>query len=136
MSATVYSKSGQHFPISSCTNSWYLMAVESFKNINMKVLNPAKSIAYEKDAIVSSTIVKKKAGTITLFSFDCGQGLSEHTAPFDALIYIIEGCAKIYIAKKPYKVSKGEIIILPANKPHAVKAATKFKMMLVMIKSK
>ena len=106
------------------------------KNISAKVLNPAGLIAYEKDAIVSSEILKKKTGTITLFSFDCGQGLSEHTAPFDALIYIIEGCAAIFIAKKPYKVKKGEMIILPANKPHAVKSITKFKMMLVMIKSK
>ena len=113
------------------------MAIERFrKNIAAKVLNPANAIAYEKDSIVSNTIVKKKTGTITLFSFDCGQGLSEHTAPFDALIYIIEGRARIYIAKKPYKVSKGEIIILPANKPHAVKAISKFKMMLVMIKSR
>ncbi|MDD4183681.1 MAG: cupin domain-containing protein [Candidatus Omnitrophica bacterium] len=92
-------------------------------------------MAYGKDAVVSSTISKKQAGTVTLFSFDRGQGLSEHTASFDALIYIIEGCARIYIAKKPYKVSKGEMIILPANKPHALKAVSKFKMMLVMIKS-
>ncbi|MCK9614902.1 MAG: cupin domain-containing protein [Candidatus Omnitrophica bacterium] len=113
------------------------MARENFKkNIIVKVLNTANSIAYEKNSIVSNTIVKKKSGTITLFSFDCGQGLSEHTAPFDALIYIIEGRARIYIAKKPYKVSKDKMIILPANKPHAVKAITKFKMMLVMIKSK
>ena len=113
------------------------MAQANFKkHITAKVLNPVKSIAYEKDSIVSNTIVKKKTGTVTLFSFDRGQGLSEHTAPFDALIYIIEGKAKIYIAKKPYEVSKGEMIILPANKPHALKAISRFKMMLVMIKSR
>ncbi|MFA5338091.1 MAG: cupin domain-containing protein [Candidatus Omnitrophota bacterium] len=106
------------------------------KNLIAKVLNPAGSIAYGKDAVVSSTIIKKQAGTVTLFSFDKGQGLSEHTAPFDALIYIIDGCARIYIAKKPHQAKKGEMIILPANKPHAVKAVSKFKMMLVMIKSK
>ncbi|MDD4182631.1 MAG: cupin domain-containing protein, partial [Candidatus Omnitrophica bacterium] len=70
----------------------------SKKNIIAKVLNPLGSIAYGKDAVVSSTIIKKQAGTVTLFSFDRGQGLSEHTASFDALIYIIEGCARIYIA--------------------------------------
>ncbi|MFA5007953.1 MAG: cupin domain-containing protein [Candidatus Omnitrophota bacterium] len=106
------------------------------KNIIAKVLNPANSIAYEKDAVVSSTIIKKQSGTVTLFSFDRGQGLSEHTAPFDALIYIIEGRARIYIAKKPCQVTKGEMIILPANKSHSLKAISKFKMMLVMIKSK
>jgi quercetin dioxygenase-like cupin family protein len=106
------------------------------KNLSAKALSPANLVAYGKGAVVSSTIIKKQAGTITLFSFDKGQGLSEHTAPFDALIYILDGRAKIYIAKKPHQVKKGEIIILPANKPHAVKAITKFKMMLVMIKSK
>jgi len=106
------------------------------KNLTAKALNPVNLVAYGKDAVVSSTIIKKEAGTVTLFSFDKGQGLSEHTAPFDALIYIIEGRAKIYIAKKPRQVKKGEMIILPAHKPHAVKAVSKFKMMLVMIKSK
>jgi len=106
------------------------------RNLTAKALNPANLVAYGKDAVVSSTIIKKQAGTVTLFSFDKGQGLSEHTAPFDALIYIIEGRARIYIAKKPHQVRCGEMIILPANKPHAVKAATKFKMMLVMIKSR
>ncbi len=106
------------------------------KNLIAKALVPANLVAYGKDAVVSSTIIKKQAGTVTLFSFDKGQGLSEHTAPFDALIYILDGRAKIYIAKKPHQVKKGEIIILPTNKPHSVKAVTKFKMMLVMIKSK
>jgi len=130
MNATAYLKSGPRFPSGNCTKM-----KSSKKNIIAKVLNPLDSIAYGKNAVVSSTIIKKQAGTVTLFSFDRGQGLSEHTAPFDALICIIEGRARIYIAKKPYTVSKGEIIILPANKPHSLKAISKFKMMLVMIKS-
>jgi quercetin dioxygenase-like cupin family protein len=106
------------------------------RTLTAKALNPVNLVAYGKDAVVSSTIIKKQAGTVTLFSFDKGQGLSEHTAPFDALIYIIEGRARIYIAKKPHQLKCGEMIILPAHKPHSLKAVSKFKMMLVMVKSK
>ena len=91
-------------------------------------------LKYQSDAIVSKEIVKKETGTVTLFAFDNGQGLSEHTAPFDAVIYVVDGCADIKIAGRSSIVKKGEMIILPANKPHSVKAVAKFKMLLIMIR--
>ncbi|MDD5131034.1 MAG: cupin domain-containing protein [bacterium] len=93
-----------------------------------------KMVAYQKGAVVSRTLVKKDAGNVTLFSFAKGQGLSEHTAPFEALVYIVEGEAEIKIAGKPQRAVKGDLVVLPANRPHALKAVKKFKMMLVMIK--
>lgn len=93
------------------------------------------SVEYAAGAIVSKTILKKSTGNITLFAFDEGQELSEHTAPFDAVVYVMDGKAEIAIDKKPFILNHGETIIMPANIPHAVKAVEKFKMMLVMIKS-
>ena len=90
---------------------------------------------YQAGSIVSRTIIDKSTGTLTLFAFDEGQGLSEHTAPFDALVYIIDGEAKITISGKSIQVKQGEMVIMPANQPHALKASHRFKMMLVMIKS-
>ena len=90
---------------------------------------------YQKASIVSSQIMNTDGGTVTIFAFTKGEGLSEHTAPFDALIYILDGEAKIFISGKAHKVKKGEMIILPANKPHALKAIRRFKMLLVMIRS-
>ncbi|MFC2035393.1 cupin domain-containing protein [Chloroflexota bacterium] len=90
---------------------------------------------YQADSIVSKTIIDKSAGTLTLFAFDEGQGLSEHTAPFDALVYIIDGEAQITISGESLQVKQGEMVIMPANQPHALKASQRFKMMLVMIKS-
>lgn len=104
-------------------------------NLKAKVFLPDKLLVYEAGAVVSRTIIKKETGNVTLFSFDKNQGLSEHTASFDALIYILEGKVKIFIAKRGYVLSKGQMIILPANKPHSLKAISKFKMMLVMVKS-
>ena len=92
-------------------------------------------VAYQVDSIVSKEIIKKQTGTVTIFAFDQDQGLSEHTAPFDALVYIIDGEAEIIISGEPRRLKKGEMIIMPGGKPHAVKAIEKFKMMLVMIKS-
>lgn len=89
---------------------------------------------YQKDSIVSRTLLSMNSGTITIFSFDEGQGLSEHTAPFDAFVYIVDGEVEIIISGKSYKLKKGEMIIMPANKPHSVRAIRKFKMLLVMIK--
>lgn len=100
-----------------------------------KAFIPAELLKYQADAVVSQEIVKKETGTVTLFAFDKGQGLSEHTAPFDALVYIVDGRAEITISGKPSIVKKGEIIIMPAHKPHALKAVQKFKMLLVMIRS-
>jgi quercetin dioxygenase-like cupin family protein len=89
---------------------------------------------YQSNAIVSREIVKKDTGTVTLFAFDKGQGLSEHTAPFDAMVYIVDGRAKIFISGKAHLVKKGQMIIMPANKPHALKAVARFKMLLIMIR--
>ena len=90
---------------------------------------------YQPGSIVSRTIVDKKAGTVTFFAFDQGQGLSEHTAPFDALVYVLEGEAEIVISGKPFRLKGGDMIVMPANAPHALKATTKFKMILTMIRS-
>jgi quercetin dioxygenase-like cupin family protein len=92
-------------------------------------------VAYQKGSVVSRTIIDKKTGTVTLFSFDEGQGLSEHTAPFDALVFIIDGEAEITISGKPLHLGEGEMTIMPANQPHALKAAKRFKMLLAMIRS-
>ena len=101
----------------------------------MHVKNLSDLAKYQENAVVSSEIIKKDAGTVTVFAFDKGQGLSEHTAPFDALVSIIDGQAEITISGTPFVVKEGEMIIMPANKPHSLKAMEKFKMLLVMIKS-
>jgi quercetin dioxygenase-like cupin family protein len=85
--------------------------------------------------VVSRTIIDKPAGTLTLFAFGEGQGLSEHTAPYDALVYILDGEAEITISGKSNLVKRGEMLIMPADKPHALRAVKRFKMLLVMIKS-
>ncbi|NQT46284.1 MAG: cupin domain-containing protein [Candidatus Omnitrophica bacterium] len=103
--------------------------------LNVKVKNLAESVKYQDNAIVSSEILKKDTGTITVFAFDKGQGLSEHTAPFDASVYILDGEAEVTIAGESLKVKSGEMIIMPANKPHALLAKDKFKMLLIMVKN-
>jgi len=92
-------------------------------------------VSYQEGSIVSRTIIDKAAGTCTLFAFDEGQGLSEHTAPFDALVYLIDGEAEVTISGKVLHLKEGGMVIMPANKPHALRAVKKFKMILVMIKS-
>ena len=92
-------------------------------------------IEYQKGSVVSRTLIDKKAGTVTLFSFDRGEGLSEHTAPFDALVYVVDGEAEVTIAGKPVVVKAGEMVVMPANKPHALRAIERFKMLLIMIRS-
>jgi quercetin dioxygenase-like cupin family protein len=91
-------------------------------------------VDYAADSIVSKTILDKPVGTITLFAFDKGQKLSEHTAPYDAVVQVLDGAAQLTIGGKDVKVSAGEIIIMPANIPHAVTAEENFKMLLTMIK--
>ena len=91
-------------------------------------------VAYQQDSVVSKTLIGKEAGSVTLFAFDKDQGLSEHTTPFDALVCVLDGVAEITIAGDPTTVRQGETLIMPANKPHALKAVQRFKMMLVMIK--
>jgi quercetin dioxygenase-like cupin family protein len=92
-------------------------------------------LQYQDDSIVSRVLLKNPGGTITLFAFDKGSGLSEHTAPFDALVAVIDGEADVEIVGKNHKVRTGEILTLPANQPHAVKATSKFKMLLMMIRA-
>jgi quercetin dioxygenase-like cupin family protein len=92
-------------------------------------------IAYQEGSVVSRTIIDKKAGTVTVLAFDKGEGLSEHTTPYDALVYIIDGEVEVTISGKPIRLKKDEVTIMPANEPHALSAVTKFKMLLVMIKS-
>jgi quercetin dioxygenase-like cupin family protein len=99
-----------------------------------KPVKLADLIDYQTGSVVSRTVVDKEAGTVTLFAFDAGQGLSEHTAPFDALVYNIEGEVEVTISGKAVTLTKGEMVIMPANKPHALKATKRFKMLLTMIR--
>ena len=92
-------------------------------------------IDYQEGSVVSRTVIDKEAGTVTLFAFDEGQGLSEHTAPYDALVHVLEGDVKVTISGKTLIVKQGEMTIMPANQPHALSAVTRFKMLLIMIRS-
>jgi quercetin dioxygenase-like cupin family protein len=92
-------------------------------------------VGYQDGAVVSRTLIDRKTGTVTLFAFGEGQGLSEHTAPFDALVQVIDGEVEITISGKPFRLGPGEIIVMPANEPHALKAVVRFKMVLTMIRS-
>lgn len=100
-----------------------------------QALKAADLVDYQEGSVVSRTIMEKGTGTLTLFAFGEGQGLSEHTAPFDALVYVLEGEAEVTISGKALHLSKDEMVIMPANEPHALKAIKKFKMMLVMIRA-
>jgi len=91
-------------------------------------------VHYQDGTVVSKAIINKQSGSVTFFAFDKDQGLNKHTAPFDALLQVIEGKAEIIISGKSHQLNEGEMIIMPADEPHAVKATTRFKMMLVMIK--
>jgi quercetin dioxygenase-like cupin family protein len=92
-------------------------------------------VTYQEASVVSKTLLEKKTGTVTLFAFDKGQGLSEHTAPFDAMVFVLDGVAEIVIAGNPVVVRQGEMLVMPANQPHALKAVERFKMILTMIRS-
>ena len=92
-------------------------------------------MAYQEGSVVSRTILDKTAGTVTLFAFDEAQGLSEHMAPFDALVHILDGEAEVTISSRPIRLKQGEMVIMPANEPHSLRALKRFKMMLVMIRS-
>ncbi len=104
-------------------------------NLIGKVLTLSDVITYQDGSVVSRTLIDKGIGTITLFAFDRGQGLSEHTAPFDAFVQVVDGEAEITISGVKHNLRAGQIIIMPANQPHAVKAMQKFKMLLVMIRA-
>jgi len=104
-------------------------------DLSGQVVKPVDLIGYQAGSVVSRTIIDKDTGTLTLFAFAEGQGLSEHTTPFDALVYVIDGEVEVTISGKPLNLIEGEMVIMPANQPHALKATKRFKMMLVMIKS-
>jgi len=106
------------------------------RKIAGKPVNAAEKVKYSRDAIVSKTLLDIPTGSLTLFAFDRGQGLSEHTAPYDATVMILDGQAEISIDGKRNTVKAGELIIMPANVPHALDAEQRFKMLLIMIKSK
>jgi quercetin dioxygenase-like cupin family protein len=95
----------------------------------------SEMVGYQQQSIVSRTLIDRPSGTVTLFAFDQGQGLSEHTAPFDALVQVVEGEVEILIAGKPVHAKQGDAVLMPANQPHALKAISRFKMLLTMIRS-
>ncbi|MGD1004052.1 MAG: cupin domain-containing protein [Methanoregulaceae archaeon] len=109
------------------------MTEQKSEDLKEKVIKLKEMVTYQDGSIVSKMVVYKPSGTITLFAFDAGEGLSEHTAPFDAILNVIDGEADITIAKKEFHLTEGQMIIMPANVPHAVKATQRFKMMLTMI---
>jgi quercetin dioxygenase-like cupin family protein len=98
--------------------------------------NALEVVAYQPKAVVSRELVHNKGGTVTLFAFDQGEGLSEHTAPFDALVLVLEGNAEITIGGTPHRLGKHDFILMPAHVPHALRAVERFKMMLTMIREK
>ncbi|MGA8075625.1 MAG: cupin domain-containing protein [Candidatus Acidiferrales bacterium] len=100
-----------------------------------EVVHLSDLVNYQDGAVVSRTLVTRATGTLTLFAFDEGQGLSEHTAPFDAVAHVLEGQAEIVVSGKPLRTTAGEAVLMPANQPHSLKALTRFKMLLTMIRS-
>jgi len=110
-------------------------SLENQKEIAGQAKTLASLISYQEGSVVSRTVIDKKAGTVTLFAFDQGQGLSEHTGPFDALVYVIEGEADVVISGNQIRLNGGEMTIMPAGEPHALSAVSRFKMLLIMIHS-
>jgi quercetin dioxygenase-like cupin family protein len=108
---------------------------EKAADLKAQTLSLIRFVDYHPGSVVSREIISQKTGSVTVFAFEKGQGLSEHTAPFDALAYVIDGEAGITISGKRHRLAKGQMIIMPANEPHALKAQKPFKMMLVMIRS-
>jgi quercetin dioxygenase-like cupin family protein len=105
------------------------------EELKSKPLKVEDLIEYQENAVVSREIIRKETGTVTIFAFDKGEGLSEHTAPFDAMVQVVDGTAEIIISGSKNIVNKGELIIMPANEPHALNAIEKYKMVLTMIRS-
>jgi len=111
-----------------------MSATTEDSGIGSDVLTLADLVQYQSGAVVSRTLVKRPSGTVTAFAFDANEGLSEHTAPFDALVLLIDGAAEITIAGTPYQVQAGQMLRLPAGRPHALRAVQRFKMLLVMLR--
>ncbi len=105
------------------------------ENLAAQVMTLADLADYQEGSVVSRTLIKQEQGSVTLFAFDRGQGLSEHTVPFDALVQVLEGEAEVTIDGQPHRLQAGEMIIMPADKPHALKAPRRFKMLLTMIRA-
>ena len=105
------------------------------KTPTAQVVELAGLVDYQEGSVVSREVLKKPTGTLTLFAFDAGQGLSEHTAPFDAVVSVLDGAAEVTISGRDHTVRAGEMIIMPANEPHALRARERFKMILTMIRS-
>ncbi|HHY95632.1 MAG TPA: cupin domain-containing protein [Firmicutes bacterium] len=105
------------------------------ENLKGHVFEVSGLLEYQEEAVVSRTLVDRSAGTVTLFAFDAGQGLSEHTAPYDALVHVLQGELLVTVSGQPHSVSAGQAIIMPAREPHALKAQARSKMLLVMIRS-
>ena len=105
------------------------------RDLSGRVLRLVELVTYHDGSVVSRTVLDKRTGTVTLFSFDRGQGLSEHTTPFDALVYVLCGEADVTISGKGHRLREGDAIVMPANEPHALHAVERFKMALVMIRS-
>lgn len=108
---------------------------DDVKKLAGLVINLVGLVDYQEGSVVSRTIIDRKTGSVTLFAFDGGQNLSEHTAPYDALVYILDGSAEVTISGKALCLQEGEMVIMPAKAPHSIKATTKFKMLLTMIRS-
>lgn len=104
-------------------------------NLKARAINLRELIDYQEGSVVSREVVSKKTGTVTLFAFDKGQGLSEHTAPFDALVFCLDGEVEVTISGNPIRLREGEMVIMPADQPHALKALQRFKMLLIMIRT-
>jgi len=111
------------------------MAEKENDSITPKVQKLTDLVGYQDGSVVSREIIRKSTGTVTLFAFDEGQGLSEHTAPFDALVQVVDGEVEVTISGKPYRLGQGDFVILPAGETHALKALSRFKMLLVMVRS-
>ena len=105
------------------------------KRLEAETVKLIDLVGYQEGSVVSRTIIDEEAGTVTLFAFDKDQGLSEHTTPYNALVYLVDGEAEIVISGCSHHIKEGEMIIMPANKPHALKAVKKFKMLLIMVHS-
>jgi quercetin dioxygenase-like cupin family protein len=111
------------------------MTKQELNQLAAKISNLNDLIEYQEGSVVSRTLIDKETGTVTLFAFAAEQGLSEHAAPFDAMVQVLEGTVEVKISGKPITLNQGEITIMPANKPHALSAKSRFKMLLTMIKS-